>query len=225
MNVIGEALRGFQGFVFGRSAQEVFDERLRDGRNVSRRQIGRSEVVHDGLDAAVGRTGGGIPFKIGVRARHAEHERQMAAGRETDCPDPVRVDLKFLGIGLDEAHRGLDIVDLRGKCILGAEPILRRDRNVTVLGEFGHDRPNVGLVPRAPGSAVNDEHGRERALFRGWPGDVELELVRSYLRVNDVLLAQGLGGLIGRAHERRREEERESQTRSEHPSRGHVSDS
>ena len=55
------------------------------------------------------------------------------------------------------------------------------------------------LFPCAPGPAVDHDHRRKRPVALGRPGQVELELGRAGLGVDDVLLGVVLGGSAPRA--------------------------
>ena len=61
-------------------------------------QVGRTEVIDDGLDPAVGRTGGDIAFQAVGGPREAQHQGQVAPRRKADRADSLGVDLVFLGV-------------------------------------------------------------------------------------------------------------------------------
>ena len=91
---LGRGLR-----LFLRSAtQEVFDPGLADIGNVVGGQVGRTEVIDDGLDPAVGSTGGDVAFQAVGGPREAQHQGQVAPRREADRTDSLGVDLVFLGV-------------------------------------------------------------------------------------------------------------------------------
>ena len=91
-----------------------------------------------------------------------QHQGKMPARREADRADAIRIDPVLLGVGLDPAHRRLDVVDLSRKRLLGAKPVLREIRDISVPHELGHDRPHVGLVAGTPRTAMDDQDRRKR---------------------------------------------------------------
>ena len=131
----------------------------------------------------------------------------MSPGGKADRSDVPGVDFVVLGVSLQPANRGLDVVNLRGEVILGAESVLRRDRHVTPLGELVEDRSDVRLVPPAPAAAVDDENPGKWSITLGRLGHVELQFGLAGLGVNNVVFrddlqivgGHGLGDPAGRA--------------------------
>ncbi len=144
------------GLLLRRPAEEVLDDRRGDLGDVGRGEVGRPEVVDDRLDLGARRVAGGVPFQAVLGPGHAEHHRQVPAGREPDRADVVGVDLVLLGVPLEPADGRLDVVDLRRERVLGGEPILRRDRHVAAAGELEQQRracpPSCPRASRRRGS-------------------------------------------------------------------------
>ena len=217
-NVSGDALAAASGFSCGRATQEILDPGLADLGDVLGGQVGRTEVIDDGLDPAVGSTGGDVAFQAVARAGEPEHKGQMAARRKADRADPIGVDLVFLGVRLEPAHRGLHVVNLRGKRVLGTKPILGRDRDVTAADELG-----AGSAARRPCFPVARPRRGSRRPPEAVPSPPagssrsSLSSDRADLGVDDVLLLLGFRRLVrtGRPCRRSRDQNDQAQ-RADH---------
>ena len=114
---------GFRS-ILRRTAQEIFDPGLADIGNVLGGQVGRTEVIDDGLDAAVGSTGGDIAFQAvggpvrpNIKARWPPAEKPIAPMRSGST-------LYFFAFDFEPAHRGFHVMNLRGKASLRTKTIL-----------------------------------------------------------------------------------------------------
>ena len=183
------------GLIVRSPAQKVLDPGFANVGDISGGQVGGTEVIDDGLDPAVRSTGGDVSFKAVIRACEAQHQGQVASRREADRANSFGVDLVFLGVDLEPANRGLNVMNLGRESVRGTKAVLGRDRDVSALGKLRQDWPDIGLVPLAPGTAVNHHDRGKRPVTCCRPGQVELELRRAGLGVDDVLFGCRLGRL------------------------------
>ena len=119
----------------------------------------------------------------------------MASRRKAGRTNPLGVNLVFLGVGFEPAHRGLHVINLRREFVFGTKAVLRRNRNISPLGELGQDRTNIGLVPRSPRAAMDHDHRGERSVTLARPCQVKLELYVARLGVDNILFGGRLGWL------------------------------
>ena len=73
------------------------------------------------------------PFELRHVAGHAEEQHQVSAGRSAGRANFLRIERQLAGIGAKIAHRGLHVIDRRGKRSLRRQPVVGGRRDVAQL--------------------------------------------------------------------------------------------
>ena len=140
------------------AAEEVDQDLFGFGGHVGG-QIGRAEVRHDGGDV---RRRVAVDEPVAI-IDHAQHHRQVRPGGETDRPDPVRIDPKFVGVVSQKPNRRSDVVDRGGEAMVRHQPVTDRRGDEPLSGQLADVLAVLRFVPAPPAAAVNDHH--RRAIF------------------------------------------------------------
>jgi hypothetical protein len=89
-----------------------------------RRKVARRVPGDDRADPAPRPGHADVALERGVAGGQAEQLGEVPAGRLAPGRDPLAVDAQFTGAGAQPAHRGLDVVQLRGPDSLAGQPVV-----------------------------------------------------------------------------------------------------